>query len=160
MRLISPWPSSFETPPDISLVQGPFGIALTIGLVIKEMPFLLLMTFAALGQIRADDQLRMARSLGYGPVQAWLKVVLPLVYPQIRLPIYAVLAFSLSVVDMAMVLGPTTPPTLPPLVLRWFNDPDLDDTLSGGCRCSSASAAGARRHRSLAADGDRSSAVC
>ncbi len=124
-RLISPWPSGFETPPDIALVQGPFGIALTIGLVIKEMPFLLLMTFAALGQIRADDQLRIARSLGYGPVQAWLKVVLPLVYPQIRLPIYAVLAFSLSVVDMAMVLGPTTPPTLPPLILRWFNDPDL-----------------------------------
>lgn len=125
MRLISPWPSGFEAPPDIALVQGPFGIALTIGLVIKEMPFLLLMTFAALGQIRADDQLRMARSLGYGPVQAWLKVVLPLIYPQIRLPIYAVLAFSLSVVDMAMVLGPTTPPTLPPLILRWFNDPEL-----------------------------------
>ena len=67
----------------------------------------------------------MARSLGYGTVLAWLKVVLPLVYPQIRLPIYAVLAYSLSVVDMAMVLGPTTPPTLAPLVLRWFNDPDL-----------------------------------
>ncbi|MGI9419576.1 MAG: ABC transporter permease, partial [Geminicoccaceae bacterium] len=75
--------------------------------------------------IRADDQIRMARSLGYGPVQAWIKVVLPPIYPQIRLPIYAVLAFSLSVVDMAMVLGPTTPPTLGPLVLRWFNDPEL-----------------------------------
>lgn len=124
-RLISPWPSGWETPPDIALVQGPYGIALTLGLVVKEMPFLLLMTFAALGQIRADDQMRMARSLGYGPVQAWLKVVLPLVYPQIRLPIYAVLAFSLSVVDMAMILGPTTPPTLAPLVLRWFNDPEL-----------------------------------
>ncbi|MEM8951550.1 MAG: ABC transporter permease, partial [Pseudomonadota bacterium] len=124
-RLISPWPSGWETPPDIGLVQGPFGIALTLGLAIKEMPFLLLMTFAALGQIRADDQIRMARSLGYGPVQAWLKVVLPLVYPQIRLPIYAVLAFSLSVVDMAMVLGPTTPPTLAPRVLRGFYDPEL-----------------------------------
>ncbi len=124
-RLISPWPSGWETPPDIAIVQGPFGIALTLGLVIKEMPFLVLMTFAALGQIRADDQIRMARSLGYGPVQAWLKVVLPLVYPQIRLPLYAVLAFSLSVVDMAMVLGPTTPPPLAPLVLRWFNDPEL-----------------------------------
>lgn len=125
-RLISPWPSGWETPPDVALVQGPYGIALTAGLVIKEMPFLLLMTFAALSQIRADDQIRMARSLGYGPIQAWLKVVLPLVYPQIRLPLYAVLAFSLSVVDMAIVLGPTTPPTLAPLVLRWFNDPELN----------------------------------
>ena len=124
-RLVSPWPSGWETPPDIGIVQGPYGIALTLGLVIKELPFLLLMTFAALGQIRADDQIKMARSLGYGPVQAWLKVILPLIYPQIRLPLYAVLAFSLSVVDMAMVLGPTTPPTLAPLVLRWFNDPEL-----------------------------------
>lgn len=124
-RLISPWPSGWQTPPDLALVQGPYGIALTLGLVIKEMPFLLLMTFAALGQIRADERIRLAQSLGYGTFQAWLKVVLPLVYPQIRLPIYAVLAFSMSVVDMAMVLGPTTPPTLAPLVLRWFNNPEL-----------------------------------
>ena len=67
----------------------------------------------------------MARSLGYGPVQAWLKVVLPQVYPQIRLPVYAVLAYSLSVVDMAIVLGPTTPPTLAALVLPLVQRPDL-----------------------------------
>jgi len=124
-RLIAPWPSGWQTPPDVALVQDHLGLALTLGLVLKEAPFLVLMTFGALGQVRADDQLRMARSLGYGPVQAWLKVVLPLVYPQIRLPVYAVLAYSLSVVDMAIVLGPTTPPTLAPLLLRWFNDPDL-----------------------------------
>jgi putative thiamine transport system permease protein len=124
-RLIAPWPSGWQTPPDVALVQDHLGLALTLGLVLKETPFLVLMTFGALGQVRADDQLRMARSLGYGPVQAWLKVVLPLVYPQIRLPVYAVLAYSLSVVDMAIVLGPTTPPTLAPLLLRWFNDPDL-----------------------------------
>jgi putative thiamine transport system permease protein len=125
LRLVSPWPSGWLVPPDLPLVQDPYGIALTVGLVLKETPFLVLMTFAALGQVRADDQLRMARSLGYGPVSAWLKVVLPLVYPQIRLPLYAVLAYSLSVVDMAIVLGPTTPPTLAPRVFRWFNDPDL-----------------------------------
>jgi putative thiamine transport system permease protein len=125
LRLISPWPSGWLVPPDLPLVQDPYGLALTLGLVLKETPFLVLMTFAALGQVRADDQLRMARSLGYGPVQAWLKVVLPLVYPQIRLPLFAVLAYSLSVVDMAIVLGPTTPPTLAPMVFRWFNDPDL-----------------------------------
>jgi putative thiamine transport system permease protein len=125
VRLASPWLTGWDRPPDLALVQDPHGLALTLGLAIKETPFLILMTFAALGQVRADDQLRMARSLGYGPVCAWLKVVLPRVYPQIRLPVYAVLAYSLSVVDMAIVLGPTTPPTLAVLVLRWFNDPDL-----------------------------------
>ena len=46
-------------------------------------------------------------------------------YPQLRLPVYAVLAFSASVVDMALILGPGAPPTLAVLVLRWFSDPDL-----------------------------------
>jgi putative thiamine transport system permease protein len=41
------------------------------------------------------------------------------------LPIYAVLAFSLSVVDMALILAPATPPPLAVLVFRWFADPDL-----------------------------------
>jgi ABC-type uncharacterized transport system, permease component len=44
-------------------------------------------------------------------------VILPILYGQLRLPIYAVLAFSLSVVDMALILGPTTPPTLATLLL-------------------------------------------
>jgi putative thiamine transport system permease protein len=125
VRLVSPWPSGWHAPPDVPLVQDPLGLALALGLVLKETPFLILMTFGALGQVGAEPQFRMARSLGYGPVQAWLKVVLPQVYPQIRLPVYAVLAYALSVVDMAIVLGPTTPPTLAALVLRWFYDPDL-----------------------------------
>jgi putative thiamine transport system permease protein len=125
VRLIAPWPTGWHAPPDVPLVQDPLGLALTFGLALKETPFLVLMTFGALGQVAADAQLNMARSLGYGPVQAWLKVVLPQVYPQIRLPVYAVLAYALSVVDMAIVLGPTTPPTLAVLVFRWFNDPDL-----------------------------------
>ncbi len=124
-RLISPWLSGWQVPPDLALVQDPYGAALVLGLVVKETPFLILVTFAALDQVRAEPLLRAARTLGYGPFQAWIKVVLPLAYPQIRLPLYAVLAYSLSVVDMAIVLGPSTPPPLAPLLLRWFNDPDL-----------------------------------
>ena len=125
VRLFSPWATGWSTPPDIASVQDPYGLALTLGLVIKEMPFLFLMTLAALHQTHADRRLAIARSLGYGPVMAWIKVVLPAIYPQIRLPVYAVLAFSLAVVDMALILAPTTPPPLAVLVLRWFNDPDL-----------------------------------
>ncbi|MGF1608680.1 MAG: ABC transporter permease, partial [Kiloniellales bacterium] len=125
LRLVSPWPSGWTTPPDIALVNDPAGLALTLGLVLKEAPFLLLMTLAALGQANASERLAVARSLGYGPAAAWLKTVLPAIYPQIRLPFYAVLAYSLSVVDMALVLAPATPPPLAVLVFRWFYDPDL-----------------------------------
>ncbi len=124
-RLISPWATGWTTPPDVAIVNDPHGLALALGLVVKEIPYLLLMTMAALGQAQANQRMAVARSLGYGPVVGWLKTVLPAVYPQIRLPVYAVIAYSLSVVDMAMVLAPATPPPLAVLILRWFNDPDL-----------------------------------
>jgi putative thiamine transport system permease protein len=124
-RLISPWLTGWARPPDLALIQDPFGIAMTLALVAKEVPFLLLMTLAALGQTPANRMLGLGRTMGYGRVAAWLKFVLPLVYPQIRLPLFAVLAYSLSTVEVAIILGPTTPPPLAPLVLRWFVDPDL-----------------------------------
>ncbi len=125
VRLASPWLTGWERPPDYLAVQDPWGLALTAGLVLKEVPFLLLMTLGALGQTKAERSLAAARSLGYGPVLAWIKCVLPPVYAQIRLPVYAVLAFSLSVVDMAIILAPGTPPPLAVQVFRWFRDPDL-----------------------------------
>ena len=105
-------------PPAFAPVQDPYGIALTLGLVLKETPFLMLMIIAALGQVDAARALATARSVGYGPVTAWFKVILPQIYPQIRLPIYAVLAFSVSVVDVALILAPVTPPPLAVLVMR------------------------------------------
>lgn len=125
VRLLSPWATGWTRPPDIAVIQDPYGIALTVALICKEVPFLVLMILAALGQTRADALLASARSLGYGPVTAWIKVILPLVYPQVRLPVLAVLAYSLSAVEPALILAPATPPPLTPLILRWFADPDL-----------------------------------
>jgi putative thiamine transport system permease protein len=124
-RLLSPWLTGWARPPDLALVQDPWGLAMTFALVAKEVPFLLLMTLAALGQTPAERMLTLARTMGYDRIWAWLKFILPLVYPQIRLPVLAVLAYSLSTVEVALILGPTTPPPLAPLVLRWFADPDL-----------------------------------
>lgn len=124
-RMVSPGLSGWVHPPDLLSVQDPHGLALVGGLVLKEVPFLLLMLLAALNQIDATRQLAVARSLGYGKLAAWLKVILPQTYPQIRLPVYAVLAFSLSVVDVAIILGPNTPPPLGPQILVWYSDPDL-----------------------------------
>ena len=125
VRLVSPWATGWELPPDVASVQDPNGLALALGLMMKELPFLLLMTLSALEHSRAEERLAIARSLGYGPIMAWMKTVLPAVYRQIRLPIYAVLAYSLSVVDMALILAPLSPPPLAVQVFRWFNDPDL-----------------------------------
>ncbi|MGH9158593.1 MAG: ABC transporter permease, partial [Vicinamibacteraceae bacterium] len=92
VRALSPWATGWTAPPDVLIVQDPHGLALVSGLVVKEVPFLLLMTLAALGQADAARSRLTAEALGYGRVMAWVKSVLPRVYPQIRLPIYAVLA--------------------------------------------------------------------
>jgi putative thiamine transport system permease protein len=124
-RLISPGVTGWERPPDLLIVQDPWGLSLMAGLVIKEIPFLLLMSLAALPQLDPERRVAMARSLGYRPTIAWLKVVMPALYPLIRLPVYAVIAYATSVVDVALILGPTLPPTLSVSILTWFHDPDL-----------------------------------
>ncbi|MEO0760599.1 MAG: ABC transporter permease subunit [Pseudomonadota bacterium] len=124
-RALSPWATGWERPPDLLIVNDPAGLALIAGLVAKEVPFLLLMTVAALGQADARRARLTALSLGYGPMAAWAKAVLPAVYRQIRLPVFAVLAYAMSVVDVAAILGPTTPPPLSVRLVEWMRDPDL-----------------------------------
>ncbi|WP_339861578.1 ABC transporter permease [Thalassospira alkalitolerans] len=124
VRAIAPL-GGWDRPPDIVTLQDPLGMALIVGLVVKEIPFLLLMTLAALPQADTDRTRKIALTLGYGRVVGGLKTVLPRLYPQIRLPVLAVLAYSTSVVDVAMILGPTTPAPLAVRILGWLSDPDL-----------------------------------
>ncbi|MEO8836394.1 MAG: ABC transporter permease subunit [Caldimonas sp.] len=56
---------------------------------------------------------------------AWFKLVFPLVYAQLRLPVYAVLAFSLSNVEVGLILAPGQPPPLAIVAARGFADYDL-----------------------------------
>lgn len=112
-------------PPDLATVGDPFGLALILGLVVKELPFLLLLLLGATTQIPLRQHLEAGRSLGYGRAACWLWLILPQLWPLVRLPVMVVLAFSISVVDMALILGPSNPPTLAVLVARMFADPDL-----------------------------------
>lgn len=124
-RALSPWATGWDRPPDLLIVHDQAGLALIAGLVIKEVPFLMLMTLAALGQTDSARRMAIARSLGYGRVIGWAKTVLPAIYAQVRLPVFAVLAYSMSVVEVALILGPTRPPTLAVQVLDWMTAPDL-----------------------------------
>lgn len=124
MRLVAPL-AGWERPPDLLIVGDSLGLTMTAGLIAKEVPFLLLMTLAALPQARVGPTMLVARSLGYGRVTGWIKTVFPGVYAQIRLPVYVVLAYSMSVVDAALILGPTTPATLSVQIVRWMGTPEL-----------------------------------
>lgn len=131
MRALSPWATGLTVPPDVLILRDPFALSLTASLIIKETPFLFLMALAALPQVKPVERLAIARSLGWGRMAGSLHAVWPLVYHRIRLPVLAVLAFAASVVDMALILGPTRPPTLAVRILDWFQSPDLTDWLTG-----------------------------
>lgn len=131
VRLISPELTGFTVPPNWLTVKDPYSLSLTLALAIKEMPFLLLMCISGLNQLDVRRTSWIGSSLGYTRARIWTRLVLPQLYPQLRLPVLAVLAYSLSVVDVAMILGPSLPPTLSVLIDRWFNDPDVHYRLLG-----------------------------
>ena len=94
-------------------------------LVVKEVPFLFLVTLAALPQVRLAETRRLAAALGYGRTAGFVYALSPVVYGQIRLAVYAVVAYASSVVDVARILGPTLPAPLPVRLLDWMSDPHL-----------------------------------
>ena len=114
-----------DRPPDLLLLRDPLGLSLAAGLILKEMPFLFFAALAALRQLAPGAALHLGASLGYAPGTAWIKLVAPRLYRLLRLPLYAALAYGLSAVDMALVLGPGAPPTLAVLALDLTRDPDL-----------------------------------
>ena len=124
-RALSPWATGWTSPPDILILNDPMGLALTLGLVAKEVPFLLLMALAALPQCDAQRRGLMAANLGYGRVMGFALSTLPALYRALRLPSFAVLAYAMTNVDMAMILGPNLPPPLAVQITDWMTDPSL-----------------------------------
>lgn len=124
-RLLSPWLTGWRQPPDLLIVNDPLALSMTAGLIVKEIPFLLLITLAALPQVKLAETRALTASLGYGRIAGFLFGVWPRLYSQIRLAVFAVIAFSSSVVDVAQILGPTLPPPLAVRIVGWANDPDL-----------------------------------
>lgn len=119
-RLLAPL-FAWQAPPDWPTVNDPWGIGLVAVLVAKETPFLLWNAFALLSRPEFALQLRgwrfSARTLGYADATLWWRVLWPLLLPRLAWPLLAVLAYGLTVVDLALIVGPAAPPTL--ALLAW-----------------------------------------
>ena len=128
LRALSPWATGFDAPPPWPTTQDPWGLGLIAVLVLKEIPFLLWTAVAHLQRPdvarRLHQELRLAHSMGYGAQAAWWRVAWPQVWPRLGAPMLAVLAYGLTVVDMALVIGPTSPPPLAVLTWQWLQDAD------------------------------------
>jgi putative thiamine transport system permease protein len=126
-RLIAPL-AGWDAPPGWTTVNDPHALALTLALVLKETPFLLWTIAALLARpdvaVRLRQQLALGRSLGYPASRVWWRVVWPAWSGALAWPVAAVAAYGLTVVDMALVLGPGAPPTLAVLAWQWVLDAD------------------------------------
>lgn len=131
IRSVSPALSGFTYPPDWITAGDPWALSLTATMILKETPFLLLMIFSGLNRIDVRRTVWIGRSLGYQRPRIWSRLIIPQLYPMLRLPLLAVLAYSLSVVDLAYIIGPSLPPSLAVLIDRWFNAPDISSRLVG-----------------------------
>jgi len=134
-RALSPWATGFDAPPPWPTTQDPWGLGLVAVLVLKEIPFLLWVAAAHLQRPdvakRLQQELRLAHTLGYSQQAAWWRVAWPQLRPRLGAPMLAVLAYSLTVVDMALVIGPTSPPTLAVLAWQWLQDADIATNAQG-----------------------------
>jgi putative thiamine transport system permease protein len=129
LRLVSPGLTGFDAPPPWFTTQDPWGLGLILALWLKEVPFLL---WVAATQMQREDLRRrwqaeyaLAQTLGRTPAQAFAQIVWPQLAPRLRWPLLAVLAYGLTVVDMALIIGPATPPTLAVLAWQWLSDAEL-----------------------------------
>ncbi len=126
LRLLSPWATGLSAPPPWATTQDPMGLGLIAVLALKETPFLL---WAALTQLQRSEvaqrltrEMQLATTFGYAAQAAWWRVVWPQLLARMGAPLLAVLAYGLTVVDVALVIGPASPPTLAVLSWQWLQD--------------------------------------
>ncbi len=126
LRATSPWLTGLEQTPPWLTSQDPWGMGMIAVLVIKEVPFLL---WAVATQLQRDDvgqrlgqELDAAQTLGYARRTAFWHVVWPQLAPRLRWPLWAVLAYGLTVVDVAQIAGPSNPSTLSVIAWQWLQD--------------------------------------
>ena len=109
-------PLRWDTPPDWRALQDGAGLSLSAVLLLKELPFLLWNAMALLQRPDVSRTLRaqllQGRCLGATPARLWWTVLWPQWAPRLAWPAMAVLAYGLTVVDVALIIGPTAPPTL------------------------------------------------
>nr|WP_086940382.1 ABC transporter permease subunit [Thaumasiovibrio occultus] len=117
-RLIAPLPLPL-------LTQDGLNLGLILTLVLKELPFVLLMSLTILARMNLASYAAIGASLGYRHQQVWRLLLLPQWLRAMRYPIFAVIAFSVTNVEVAFIIGSQRPPTFAVMVWQWFNDPDL-----------------------------------
>ena len=92
---------------------------LILAIVIKEVPFFLLILGAIGRQLPIKYWLLQGNALGYQNYRCWWFLVFPALLKQSRLALLAATAYTLSVVDISLLVGPNIPELFAVSVYRW-----------------------------------------
>ncbi|MDU4841605.1 MAG: ABC transporter permease subunit [Leclercia adecarboxylata] len=118
-----------------SPVLDRYGIGLGLTLAIKESAFVLWAIYASLPEKDLAQKVTVLRSLGYGRWQALRWLILPAIATALGAVMLATIAWTLSVVDVALILGPGNPPTLAVLAWQWLSQGDTQQQAKGMLVC-------------------------
>jgi len=119
IRLVESVSGLFPGPPAGWPLPEKSLVTVMVVLVLKELPFLLLMISAQLKQLPVNSWLTQAQSCGYSERQAWWRIVAPELLRRLTLPMAAVIIYSLSVVDIPLLVGSNTQALLAQRVYEW-----------------------------------------
>ena len=127
--------TGWTVPPNWITTHDPYGILLIISLVIKETPFFIWVLASILNredvQRNLSGQRAAATSLGHDIQSIWLRIFIPQLLPKLIWPLLVVFVYAATVVDMALVLGPTQPPTFAMIVWADINDATVTNNSRG-----------------------------
>ncbi|MFQ3197291.1 MAG: putative thiamine transport system permease protein [Paraglaciecola sp.] len=94
-------------------------LTMILAIGIKEVPFFLFI-FSALGrQLALKDWLLQGRALGHSEAASWWLLVFPVMLKQSRLALLAAMAYTLSVLDISLLIGPNIPELYAVILYNW-----------------------------------------
>ena len=124
-RLVAALFTGWQSPPNWISTHDPWGVGLIVVLAIKEAPFIIWMLAGILNgpdvQRSFAGQRAAALSLGHSTGSIWLRVFLPQLLPKLVWPMVIVFVYAATVVDVALAIGPTQPPTLASVIWADIN---------------------------------------
>ncbi|WP_054178538.1 ABC transporter permease subunit [Trabulsiella odontotermitis] len=112
-----------------------YGVGLGLTLAVKESGFILWAMYGVLGETRLAQQTLVLKSQGYSRWQCLWYLILPAIAPALGLVLVATAAWTLSAVDVALILGPGNPPTLAVLAWTWISQGDPSQQAKGALAC-------------------------
>lgn len=111
------------------LDRDPWALSFSLTLALKESLFLVFVLLPSIVEKKNEPELIISQSFGHSDFKFWSYALWPRLLNSLRFPIWMVIAYSLSVVDLAIVLAPTNPPPFSMVLWEFFQSSDVDNQL-------------------------------